>query len=70
MLDMTCHRCGSNSLHVAEDAVEWDEVICRECGEFLATYGAVMAAIRPTPLADACLKTQWLARGMGISLAD
>ncbi|OHV11860.1 hypothetical protein [Kushneria phosphatilytica] len=69
MLDMTCHRCGSNNIHVVEDAMDWDEVTCRECGEFLTTYGAAMALMQPVPLADACIKTQQLARCMGISLA-
>lgn len=66
MLGMSCHRCGSEDLNVAADAMEWDEIRCRDCGEFISTYGA---ATQPLLLADACLKTRQLAQTMGISLS-
>lgn len=66
MLEMTCHRCGSDRLDVAGDALDWDEVRCRECSEFVTTYGDALAAGQPLPLIDACLKAHRLACTMGI----
>lgn len=66
MLELTCHRCGSDRLDVASDALDWDEVRCKECSEFVTTWGDAMAATQPVPLMDACLKAHRLAWAMGV----
>ncbi|MFC0268510.1 hypothetical protein [Kushneria aurantia] len=70
MPELTCHRCGSDSLDVVEVPMDWDEVCCRDCGEFITTWGAASQDNQHSPLVHACFQTQQLARSMGISLAS
>lgn len=44
-IKLECNKCGSNRIHIADDATENTPIVCEDCGETLATFGELEAEI-------------------------
>ncbi|OLO05778.1 MULTISPECIES: hypothetical protein [Salinicola] len=62
---LDCPRCGSQQATSSNSELAWDEVCCAACGEFLETRQSLEERNAPL-LIETCLKSQALARDMGL----